>query len=428
MEQKFQQYYPTYSYKDRDIVLLEFEEAQRISNSQSKLYGQLANLLLAFVSVGITALVKSSDDSNVEIIIALRENVFVLNIFLLLIGFIVLRYFIELQKTIVINSRKAIILRGMLGLDYGHLQLTIPRWRVEGATNPFVIKQFSGWFSFASSPFWAIVSSLNILWYLTYEYVEWKLIMEFWFFMNIFITLFFAYVYRMQLKELHETLGLFFINIVSKILRIKLINNFEYVLYRAKLSMYEKNRLQYNTQIAEQILIEIEDTRFFKHKGVDIKALGRSFLSIFKSYRTKKGLLKSGGSTITMQLCRTLFIRPNKKLMRRKIIEILLSLWLERQFSKSEIINFYLTSVRFDRKINGIISATNHFFPNKKNKEHSYEEAFFLIERLSNISSNYRLERIKSLLKRINSSKQIDESKLIRLYKEIANKGLISEE
>lgn len=428
MEQKFQQYYPTYSYKDRDIVLLEFEEAQRISNSQSKLYGQLANLLLAFVSVGITALVKSSDDSNVEIIIAVRENVFVLNIFLLLIGFIVLRYFIELQKTIVINSRKAIILRGMLGLDYGHLQLTIPRWRVEGATNPFVIKQFSGWFSFASSPFWAIVSSLNILWYLTYEYVEWKLIMEFWFFMNIFITLFFAYVYRMQLKELHETLGLFFINIVSKILRIKLINNFEYVLYRAKLSMYEKNRLQYNTQIAEQILIEIEDTRFFKHKGVDIKALGRSFLSIFKSYRTKKGLLKSGGSTITMQLCRTLFIRPNKKLMRRKIIEILLSLWLERQFSKSEIINFYLTSVRFDRKINGIISATNHFFPNKKNKEHSYEEAFFLIERLSNISSNYRLERIESLLKRINSSKQIDKSKLIRLYKEIANKGLIREE
>ena len=316
----------------------------------------------------------------------------------------------------------------MLGLDYGHLQLTIPRWRVEGATNPFVIKQFSGWFSFASSPFWAIVSSLNILWYLTYEYVEWKLIMEFWFFMNIFITLFFAYVYRMQLKELHETLGLFFINIVSKILRIKLINNFEYVLYRAKLSMYEKNRLQYNTQIAEQILIEIEDTRFFKHKGVDIKALGRSFLSIFKSYRTKKGLLKSGGSTITMQLCRTLFIRPNKKLMRRKIIEILLSLWLERQFSKSEIINFYLTSVRFDRKINGIISATNHFFPNKKNKEHSYEEAFFLIERLSNISSNYRLERIESLLKRINSSKQIDKSKLIRLYKEIANKGLIREE
>ena len=192
MEQKFQQYYPTYSYKNRDIVLLEFEEAQRISNSQSKLYGQLANLLLAFVTVGVTALVKSSDNSNVEVVTVVRENVFVLNFFLSLIGFIVLRYFIELQKTIVINSRKAITLRGMLGLDYGHLQLTIPRWRVEGATNPFVIKHFPGWLSFGSSPFWVIVFSLNILWYLTYKYVEWELMREFWFFVNVFITLLFV--------------------------------------------------------------------------------------------------------------------------------------------------------------------------------------------------------------------------------------------
>ncbi|PVZ04300.1 biosynthetic peptidoglycan transglycosylase [Porphyromonas loveana] len=425
MEQKFQQYYPTYNYKNRDIVLLEFEEAQRISNSQSKLYGQLANLLLAFVTVGVTALVKSSDNSNVEVVTVVRENVFVLNFFLSLIGFIVLRYFIELQKTIVINSRKAITLRGMLGLDYGHLQLTIPRWRVEGATNPFVIKHFPGWFSFGSSPFWVIVFSLNILWYLTYKYVEWELMREFWFFVNVFITLLFVYVYRMQLREYHETFGLLFIKIVSKILRIKLIKNFEYVLYRAKLSTHEKNRLQYDTLIVEQTLIEIEDVRFFKHKGVDIKALGRSVLSMFKSYRSKKRLLKSGGSTITMQLCRTLFIRPNKKVIQRKIIEILLSLWFERLFSKLEIINFYLTSVRFERKINGIISATNYFFPNKKDKKYSYEEAFFLVERLSNISSSYRLERIESLLSRINSAKQINKSKLIGLYQEIENKGLI---
>ena len=126
-----------------------------------------------------------------------------------------------------------------------------------------------------------------------------------------------------------------------------------------------------------------------------------------------------------MQLCRTLFIRPNKKVIQRKIIEILLSLWFERLFSKLEIINFYLTSVRFERKINGIISATNYFFPNKNDKKYSYEEAFFLVERLSNISSSYRLERIESLLSRINSAKQINKSKLIGLYQEIENKGLI---
>lgn len=428
MEQKFQQYYPTYSYKERDIVLLEFEEAQKISNSQSKLYGQLANLLLAFVTVGVTALVKSSNTSNVEVVIVVRENVFVLNIFLLLIGFVVLRYFIELQKTIVINSRKAITLRGMLGLDYGHLQLTIPKWRVEGAINPFVVKLFPGWFSFGSSPFWVIVFSLNILWYLTFEYIEWELVRKFWFFMNIFITLSFAYIYRMQLRECHETFGLLIIDIVSKILRIKLINNFEYVLYRAKLSVYEKNRLKYNTKIIEQILVEIEDKRFFKHKGIDIKALGRSILSMFKSYRSKNRLLKSGGSTITMQLCRTLFIPPNQEVVSRKVVEILLSLWFEQQFSKLEIINFYLTSVRFERKINGIISATNHFFPNKKDKKYSYEEAFFLIERLSNISSSYKEKRIESLLDRIESAGQINKKVLMELYQEIEKNGLICKE
>lgn len=425
MEHNFQQYYPTYKYERRDIVLLEFEEAQRISNSKSKLYGQLANLLLAFVTVGITTFVKSSDASNVEVVTIVRDNVIILNCFLFLIGFIVLRYFIELQKTIVINSRKVITLRGILGLDYGHLQLTIPKWRVEGATNPFVIKIFPGWFSFGSTPFWVIMFSLNILWHLTCEYVEWESTRELRFYINILITLFFAYIYRMQLKECYETFDLIIIRTISKILRIKLIDNFEYVLYRSKLSVHEKNRLKYDTKIVEKVLIKIEDIRFFEHKGIDIKALGRSFLSMFKFYREKKGLLKSGGSTITMQLCRTLFIPSNQKVEFRKIIEILLSLWFERQFSKSEIISFYLTSVRFERKINGIIAATKYFFPDNNDKKYSNEQAFFLIERLSNISSRYNEKRIESLLNRINSEIEIDKEKLMNLYKNIENKGLI---
>lgn len=425
MTRRFQQYYPTYKYENRDIVLLEFQEAQRISNSQSKLYGQLANLLLALVTVGISALVKLSADVSVGVVRVVRDNVLVLNAFLSLIGFIVLRYFIELQKTIVVNGRKAITLRGMLGLDYGHLQLTLPQCRVEGATNPFVVKEFPGWLSFGSSPFWVIVLSLNILWYLTYEYTALKALENYWFFINVLLTLLFSCFYRIQLRESHETFGLFIIKNISKILNIKLIKNFEYVLYRVKLAVYEKNRLQYDTSTIEQVLIDVEDSRFFKHKGVDIKALSRSVLSMFDSYRRKKGLLKSGGSTITMQLCRTLFICPNEKVMRRKVVEILLSLWLEKQFSKLEIIAFYLASVRFDRKINGIILATKHFFPNKKNKEYSYEEAFFLIERLSNISSTYRLERIESLLSRIGIAQQINKSELIKLYREAEVEGLI---
>lgn len=55
------------------------------------------------------------------------------------------------------------------------------------------------------------------------------------------------------------------------------------------------------------------------------------------------------------------------------------------------------------------------------------KKRFFLIERLSNISSTYRLERIESLLSRIGSAKQINKSELIKLYKKAEVEGLIRE-
>src|SRR5699024_5712025 len=115
----FQQYYPTYNYKKRDVVLSEFEEAQKIANTQSKLYGQLANILIAFVTIGITLLLKTSEKSTNQAILIIKDNVIIFNVFFGIIGLVILRYFIELQRSIVINSRKVITLRRMLGLEYG---------------------------------------------------------------------------------------------------------------------------------------------------------------------------------------------------------------------------------------------------------------------------------------------------------------------
>lgn len=413
---KFQQYYPTYNYQERDVVLAEFEEAQKIANTQSKLYGQLANFLIAFVTVGITLLLKTSDKSTNQAILIVKDNVISLDIFLGIIGLVILRYFIELQRTIVINSRKVITLRRMLGLDYGHLQLTIPNWRVEGATNPFVVKLFPGWLKFGSSPFLIIALTLNVFWYFSLPSINCDLLSKYWYISSILITLFYALVFRIQLNETHESFYLSVVKSISKLLRIKLIKDFEYVLYRAKLSVNEKHRLKYQTQNIENILIEIEDSRFKKHKGVDFKAIVRSILSLSKVYRKKKGFLKSGGSTITMQLCRTLLIPSNQNPIKRKVIEIFLSLWCEKQFSKADILAFYLTSVRFEKRINGIISATKYFFPNKEDKAYSNEEAFFLIERLSNISSTYRVGRIKNLYERISQNTDINWEILLEIY------------
>jgi penicillin-binding protein 1A len=53
LDSKAEQYYPTYTFKpeNRDVVLLEFEEAQKIANGQTKVYGQVTNILLAVVTV-----------------------------------------------------------------------------------------------------------------------------------------------------------------------------------------------------------------------------------------------------------------------------------------------------------------------------------------------------------------------------------------
>lgn len=422
---EFQQHYPTYKFKERDVVLAEFDEAQKIANTQSKLYGQLANLLIAFTTIGITLLLKTSDETASTTISIVKENILFLNIFFNVIAIVILRYFIELQRTIVINSRKVITLRNLLGLDYGHLQLTLPNWRVEGATNPFVIRLFPGWLKFGSSPFWIITLTLNIFWYFSIASIEIDWFKSNWYIVSISIILFYAFIFRYQLNETHETFYLAIVKSISNMLRIRLIKDFEYVLYRAKLSVNEKDRLKYKTHNIEKILIEIEDSRFYKHKGVDLKSIVRSILSLLKKYREKTGLLRSGGSTITMQLCRSLLIPSNQNKFKRKIVEILLSTWCENQFKKNEILSFYLTSVRFETKINGIISASKYFFDTSDKKEFSNEEAFFLIERLSNISSTYRLERINYIYERISKTINLDKELILKTYQEQTIKGRI---
>lgn len=397
---EYQQYYPTYKFEDRDVVLAEFEEAQRIANTQSKLYGQLANILIAFLTVGLTLLLNSFEDTTGNFLGALKDNLILLNILFGGVALVILRYFIELQRTIVINSRKVVTLRRMLGLDYGHLQLTLPNWRVEGATNPFVIKIFPGWFKFGSSPFWIITIALNLIWYLSSKIIYSETPWVFWYFINIAITIFFIFIYRYQLKEVHETMFLVFVKSLAYIFQIKLLPNFENIIYRGQLAVYEKNRLKYETKNLEKILVNIEDIRFYSHRGIDVKAFLRAFLSLIPYFRKKKKYVKSGGSTITMQLSRTLFIPSNQNRFFRKIVEILLALWLDKQFSKEFILSLYLTSARFETGKNGFISATKHFFPDKKNRIYSNEEAFFLIERLSNVTSTYRVERVKSLYDR----------------------------
>ena len=78
---------------------------------------------------------------------------------------ITLKYFADRQRSILFATRKVIILRRMLGLTYGSMQLILPNWRIEGADQPLSVKLFPGWFTYVAYPFYilSIMSSIVIV-------------------------------------------------------------------------------------------------------------------------------------------------------------------------------------------------------------------------------------------------------------------------
>lgn len=431
MEKKSEQYYPTYNSAERDILLLEFEEAQRIANGQTKVYGQVSNVLLAIVTFSFTFFISDSgSDKNIKILLS---NPILFSIIMFFLGALLLRYFVDLQKQITINARKVITLRTMLGLDYGHVQLTLPNWRVEGATNPFVIKYFYGWLYFRTMPFWILTIGINLIWFfstknlepLSIIFLNNTIVCDF-FWGNIIITIIYLWVFRTNLNDRHETIFLNFIKPFCFLLGIKLMNNFEYIIYRAKLSYIELNRLDVKYDALKTILVEIEDRSFYRNNGISLKSILRAVLSRWAFFRKKYNYIQSGASTITMQLARTLFIPSNQNKYLRKIAEILIALWLNSQFSKKEILDLYIASVRYERGVLGLANAIKHFFGDVYNYQLTDEESFLLVERLSNITSKMDVNRIHSLLKRDLKIK-VDETKLLKLYQKLCEEKKLNE-
>ena len=87
-------------------------------------------------------------------------------------------------------------------------------------------------------------------------------------------------------------------------------------------------------------VVAIEDRRFFAHDGVDLRGMFRAAWHNLWGHRVE------GGSTITQQLTRLLYLSPERTL-RRKVQEIMLALWLESRLTKQEILARYLNTVYF---------------------------------------------------------------------------------
>lgn len=143
---------------------------------------------------------------------------------------------------------------------------------------------------------------------------------------------------------------------------------------------YSENRELLDTANVNQYfidaLVSVEDHRFYKHRGIDFKSLGRVFFKSILLQRDASG----GGSTLTQQLVKNLYPRQRYKflsLVINKFREMHIARRIERNFSKDQILWLYASTVSFGDQSFGLASASKRFF-NKDQKDLNIEEAALL--------------------------------------------------
>ncbi|WP_298096621.1 PBP1A family penicillin-binding protein [Brevundimonas sp.] len=117
--------------------------------------------------------------------------------------------------------------------------------------------------------------------------------------------------------------------------------------------------------------IAIEDRRFYFHPGFDPIGMSRAMAANMRA-----GRVVQGGSTLTQQLAKNLFLSPDQN-MKRKVQELMLAVWLEMKFSKKEILALYLNRVYFGAGAYGIEAASQRYF-DKSAKQLTVGEAALL--------------------------------------------------
>lgn len=144
---------------------------------------------------------------------------------------------------------------------------------------------------------------------------------------------------------------------------------------------YAENRINANddeiSEIVRNTLVATEDARYFKHKGIDLRAWARVFVKTILFSDSSSG----GGSTLSQQLAKNLFPRQEYFLFSmpiNKLREMFTAVRLERTYSKDDLLKLYLNTVPFSDNIYGIKTAAERFF-NKAPGDLTYEEASVLI-------------------------------------------------
>lgn len=103
-------------------------------------------------------------------------------------------------------------------------------------------------------------------------------------------------------------------------------------------------------------VVAVEDRRFYDHPGIDLWGLARATYANLRA-----GHVVQGGSTITQQLAKNIFLTPERT-FRRKVQEVLIALWLEHKYSKAQILTAYLNRVYLGAGAYGVDAAARTYF------------------------------------------------------------------
>ena len=153
---------------------------------------------------------------------------------------------------------------------------------------------------------------------------------------------------------------------------------------RPAFTIFKEQRIEVPLEKVSQNLIKavisVEDQRFFDHSGIDAVRIGGALLKNLQSGRRSEG-----GSTITQQLARLMFLNRGKT-YRRKLKEVIVAAYLENLYSKQEILEMYLNKVYFGDGLHGVEAAARGYF-GKPAAELQVDEAALLAGLIQSPSS-----------------------------------------
>lgn len=168
-------------------------------------------------------------------------------------------------------------------------------------------------------------------------------------------------------------------------------------------------------------VLTTEDGRFFRHAGFDQEAIVNSMKE-----NLKQGRFVRGASTISMQLAKNLYL-PRTKTIARKLQEAILTMYLEQELTKDEIMELYLNVIEYGPDVYGIGPAARHYF-NAPASSLSLGQALYLGSILSNPLESYfgaggavtpnRMSYLKTLMKIVHKIGRISDEELERGLRE----------